>query len=328
MTATDTEVGVCLEVGGIEVEQAGVFLAPVLQLGSILRESMDARLRIEADSHVTLVRGERSEFRLPAQTSEEFPTLPKFADDSYYVVSARLFKELIRRTIFATDTESSRYALGGVLLEFEEDRIIGVATDGRRLASMEGPVRHVGDKPKPDTMTIVPTRAMQLMERAIVDMESEVEIAIHVNDVLVRCPQTTIYARLVEGRFPKWREVFPVRQNAVRIELTVGPLYSAVRQASIVASGESRGIDFTFNEGSLVLSLSTADVGQSRVEFPIPFNGPPIKIALDHRYVADLLRVLEPEKSIAVEIQDAESAAVFATDDGYKYVVMPMARDA
>ena len=43
--------------------------------------------------------------------------------------------------MFATDNESSRYALGGVLLELTADKITAVGTDGRRLAMMEGPAR-------------------------------------------------------------------------------------------------------------------------------------------------------------------------------------------
>ena len=70
------------------------------------------------------------------------------------------------------------------------------------------------------------------------------------NDILVRSPRSTIYSRLVEGRFPKWREVLPERSESVMIEIAVGPLHSAVRQAAIVTSEESRGVDFTFGEGS------------------------------------------------------------------------------
>ena len=83
-----------------------------------------------------------------------------------------------------------------------------------------------------------------------------------------------IYSRLVEGRFPKWREVFPKRHDGTRIELAVGPLYSAVRQAAIVTSEESRGVDFTFDEGKVVLAGRAAEVGQSRVELPVAYDGP------------------------------------------------------
>jgi DNA polymerase-3 subunit beta len=48
---------------------------------------------------------------------------------------------------------------------------------------------------------------------------------------------------------------------------------------------------------------------------------------MDNRYVSDFLRVLDPQKSVTVDVVDSESAALFTTDDGYSYVVMPMARD-
>ena len=99
------------------------------------------------------------------------------------------------------------------------------------------------------------------------------------------------------------------------------------RQAAIVSREESRGIDFTFQEGSLVLASSTADVGDARVEMPIAYSGSEKTITLDHRYVADFLKVLDPEKVFQVKIRDGESAVYSTTDDGYGYVVMPLAKD-
>ncbi len=327
LMATDMEVGIRIEVAGIEVEKAGTILASVSLLGSILRESNDDRLTIESDENGTVVRGERSEFKLPAENPDEFPAVAGFSEEAYHEIPARLFKELVRRTLFATDAESSRYALGGVLLEMEEDNVTAVATDGRRLAKMQGPAKSVGGHGGRDTMTIVPSRAMQLMERALTETDAEIQIAAHANDIMVRSPRATIYARLVEGRFPKWREVFPSRQESVQIEVTVGPFYSTLRQAAIVASEESRGIDFTFGDGTLVLAGSTAEVGQSRVELPIAYEGEAITVTMDHRFVADFLKVLDSQKQITVDILDAESAALFTTDDGYGYVVMPLARE-
>jgi len=157
--------------------------------------------------------------------------------------------------------------------------------------------------------------------------DAEIHLAARPNEVLVKTPRTTIYSRLVEGRFPKWRDVFPQRTGAARLEITVGPLYSAVRQAAIVTSEESRGVDFIFEGGSLVLSGRTAEVGQSRIEFPVAYDGPKLAITLDPRYVIDFLKVLDPERIFALELKDSESAAVCSTDDGYGYVIMPLARD-
>jgi DNA polymerase-3 subunit beta len=327
LMATDLEVGIRYEVTGIEADAPGAAVLPVGRFGSILRESSDATFRIESGSDGTTIRGERSQFKLPSENPQDFPPIAEFAEKNYYELSARVLRELIRRTIFATDNESSRYALGGVKLEWKDNVITAVGTDGRRLAKMDGPAQAVGQPAPFGDVTVVPTRAMQLIERALAEDGSEVQLAIRQNDLLVKNPRAMIYSRLLEGRYPRWRDVFPQRPNSVKIDLTVGPVYAAVRQAMIVTSEESRGIDFTFGEGSLVLTGQTAEVGQSRVELPIAYGGQPISITLDPRFVNDFFKVLEPEKTFTLDLQDSDAAAVFTTDDGYGYVVMPLARD-
>ena len=217
--ATDLDVGIRIEVADIEVEKEGSVILPVSRFGSVLRESSDETLKIEVDSKGATIKGERSVFKFPSENPDEFPQIVTFDEEKFHDVPARLFRELIRRTLFATDTESSRYALGGVLLEFEEEKITAVGTDGRRLAKMEGPAMSIKGHVSGETMTIVPTRSMQLLERALSDADAEIQIAARSNDILIRTPRTMIYSRLVEGRFPKWRDVFPVRQNAVKIDI-------------------------------------------------------------------------------------------------------------
>ena len=325
--ATDLEVGIRANVEGADVQTPGSVVLHVARMGSILRESNDPQVYIESDPKGTLVRGQRSEFRLPSDNPSEFPDIAEFNDGKYHQLPARALRELINRTIFATDNESSRYALGGVLIELHADKLIGVGTDGRRLAKMEVAAQSVGGADSPDAMTIVPSKAMQLMMRALADGDEEVRLAARANEAIVKSSRVTIYSRLVEGRFPRWRDVFPDRHDVTKIDLPIGPLYSAVRQAAIVTTEDSRGVDFTFGDGSLVLTGRAAEVGQSRIELPVSYDGPSISIALDPRYVSDFLRVLEPEKTFTLELKDSESAAVCHTDDGYGYVIMPLARD-
>ena len=327
LLATDMEMAIRVQVEGIEVTSAGTVLVPVAQFGPILRESNDDQLTIETDGTGVVVRGNRSEFQLPATNPDEFPLIARFEGDRYQVIRCGLMKELIRRTLFATDTESARFALSGVKLEFEEKEVTAIGTDGRRLARMNGPALSHGEHHQNDFTTIVPARSMQLIERALGDSEQEIKLAASANDISIEMDGCFIYSRLVEGRFPPWRDVFPNRSDAVTIDLTVGPFFANLRQASIVASQDSRGIDFSFGEGTLTMSAVTAEVGQSRVEMPIPYDGEPITLTLDNRYVADFLRVLSNETNFHVEIKDAESAALFTTDDGYGYVIMPLAKD-
>jgi len=328
LAATDTEVSVRLEVGGIEMEAPGEVVLPVARFGAILRESVDEILAVETDGNEIVIRGARSSFRLPAENPEEFPTVATFEEKKYHEIPARLLKELIRRTLFATDTESSRYALGGVLLVFDENQVTAVGTDGRRLAKMAGPAQAVeGHQTAANATTIVPSRAMQLLERAVADSDAEIKVAAKANELVVQSPRATVTARLVEGRFPKWEDVLAERPGMSAVEVAVGPLAAAVRQAAIVTSPESRGISFCFEDGCLVISGSTAEVGQSRVEVPIAFDKGKIEVSLDHRFVTEYLKVLDADKTVSMKVLDNDNPAIFHTDDGYTYVVMPLSRD-
>jgi len=327
LMGTDLDVGIRIGVPGINVEVPGSVVLPISRFLSILRESSDETLAVEIDGSKIVVRGARSKFQLPSENPNEFPAIAAFEESKYHEMPARFFREIVRRTVFATDNESTRYALGGVLLELASDRITAVATDGRRLARQEGPATCVGGEPNSEQTTIIPSRAMQLLDRALADNEETIQLAARENDVLVRSGSVVMYSRLVEGRFPKWRDVFPRRDNVVSVQLTVGPFWAAVRQAAIVTSEERRGVDFTFADGKVVLAAHGAEYGESQVELPIAYEGGEIGITLDPRYLNDFLRVIDPEQTLVLDIRDAESAAVCSTEDGYAYVIMPLARD-
>lgn len=327
LLATDLEVAIRYQASGIDVQQPGAAVLPTARFGQILRECADETFAIEADDKNIRIQGERSTFNLSAENPAEFPSVATFDEAAHYETSARLFKELVRRTIFATDNESSRYALGGVKMEWADGTLTGVGTDGRRLAKMEGALQAVGEPAAFGDATIVPSRPLQLIDRAVADDDAEVQIAVRQNEVLVRSPRAVIYTRLLEGRFPRWRDVFPQRSNSVKIELPVAPFHAAVRQAAIVTSDESRGVDFTFGGGTLVLSGHAAEVGESRIELPIAYDGDEITITLDPRFVIEFLKVLSGDASFTLDLEDGDSAAVCTTDDGYGYVIMPLARD-
>lgn len=327
LTATDMEVGIRVVVGDVKIETAGSAVIPVTRLSMILRESRDETLNIEATPDKTKIKGKGSKFELQAHNPDEFPDVADFEAKDYYELPANVLRELIKRTLFATDAESSRYALGGVKLEMDGEKLVAIGTDGRRLAVQQGKIETVGTPADTGTSTIVPSRSMQLIDRILPDSDDKVQISPQANELLVRSPDGIFFTRLVEGRYPKWRDVIPSRDDGHKIEISVGPMYQALRQAAIVSSDESRGVDFTFAEGSLVLSNTTAEVGESRIEIPVPFDGDSMTITLDHRYVADFLKVLQPDKTFTFDIKDGEQAAYCSTEDEYGYVIMPLSKD-
>jgi len=327
LIGTDQEIGIRHELQNVETDSTGEVLLPTQRVISILRELTDDQVTLEATERAVVVKGGHSEFDLSTEDPAEFPNVVAFEDQSYFTVSASALRDMIKRTVFATDSESTRYALGGILLELNPERATLAATDSRRLAVVTSPAQAVGEINVENTTPVVPSKAMQLIERSLPDDEDAVAmIAIHGNDVLVKAGGSTIYSRLVEGRFPKYSDVIPSSFEH-SIEFVVGPFYSAVRQAQIVTNEESRGVDFKFSNGQMSLASRATDVGQSTVEMPLAFEGDDLTITFDPKFVADFLRILDASTSVKLNLIDGESPAVFTVDDAYRYVVMPLSRD-
>jgi DNA polymerase III subunit beta len=327
LLATDLEVGIRYRVLGVKVDQPGAVILPTQAISSILRTSTDQELVIESDTDQLVVRTLHAEFKLASEDPDLFPEVPDFGAAAYHVVAAADLRRLIRRTVFATDVESTRYALGGVLFELTPESITLVGTDGRRLARAVAGAEAEGGAATPTGQPVVPVKALKLIERNLSDEDPPVHIAFQGGTaVLIRTDRAVIYSRLVEGRFPRYQDVFPANVE-VKIALEVGPLLSVVEQASIVTSEESRGVDFSFGHGLLKLASAAADKGSSHIELPIGYDGKPVEITFDARYLIDALKTLEPAAPVTAELVDHRNAAVFKTEDQYTYVVMPLTRD-
>jgi DNA polymerase III sliding clamp (beta) subunit (PCNA family) len=101
------------------------------------------------DEYVLTVKTDSAEFRIPVQQADdndaftsEFP-----AEFAHNVIAEELLNAF-KSTEFATDTESTRYALGGIYLDPGADSLNIVATDSRRLAWKTVPAEVLGTLPE------------------------------------------------------------------------------------------------------------------------------------------------------------------------------------
>lgn len=325
LMATDLEVGIRYDlVGGLTVEEAGEAILPAAKFLAILRESPDEELSIEADASACTVRTTGGEWEMASEDPANFPDLPEFSEEKYHQMTAGDLRAMIRRTTFAAATEMGRYQMTGVLWECNADRVKLVATDGRRLALTEGPGIPHGGHATAHT-PVVPSKAMGLLERNLqVDDDQQVSISIRQNEALFRTEVATIYTRLVEGRYPNYREVFP-KKSAVKVPLSVGPFLAAVRQSAIMADDDTKRVVFHFGKGKLTLEAKGGGTGRSRIEMPLEYDAKPIDISFNPQYVVEFLRVLEPDALLTLDLLDGSTPALFRTGENYSYLVMPLA---
>ena len=188
--ATDLEVGIRYEVTGVEVEAPGAAVLPVARFGSILRESSDATFRIESGSDGTTIRGERSQFKLPCRKPARLP-----ADRR--VRRIELLRSLGPPVSRTDPPHDLRHRQREQPLRPGRHQARVERQRAHRRRHRWSPPRQDG-RPRPSCRRtcsirrrhdVVPTRAMNLLERALGEDGSEVQLAIRQNDILVKNPR-------------------------------------------------------------------------------------------------------------------------------------------
>ena len=331
LVAYDTEVGIRYELRGILVGRPGSAILPIAQLTQILRESTDDDISFDADDDGTKVKAGTSRFEMPGYPVDEFPDIPSFDDGGrYHEITAGVLRTMIRRTAFAADKKdaTARFAMTGVLWEADAKVARLVATDSKRLAMCEGPASVYGPPEPTKGSHLIPAKTMALLERNLTDDGELVRIALRPNEAMFQTERAMIYTRLVEGRYPPYRDIIgQTRKGAtVKVPLPVGPFLSRVRQAAIMTDDESKRVDMTFEPGKVGMEARGAETGSSQVELPLEeYDGPEVKIAFDPQYLIEFLRAVEGEPTVTLEMSDGTKPALFRCGDGYLYLVMPLA---
>lgn len=328
LMATDNEIGVRYELRGVEVKRAGAAILPPGKLISILRESSDADVTLDADENGTLVRTSTGRFNLPGGNPAEFPDIPPFNDGgSYHEINAGVLRTMIKRVAFAADkTEATaRWAVTGVLWEAEKGKARLIATDTRRLALCEAPADVHGEKDAKAQSHLVPQKAIQLLDRSLADDGELIRIALTANEAMFQTGRALICSKLVEGRFPPYRDIIP-KKPGVALQVPVADFLSRVRQAAIMTDDETKRVEFAFEAGKVTLNAQGgADNGSGEVMLELPdYKGSKVEIAFNPQYLIDMLRAVDNEPTLKLEMTDGQKPAVFRLGDDYLYLVMPL----
>lgn len=321
--ATDLELGLRMDVGSVEVKRSGKVLLPASKIIAILRETRDDQLEITATPDAITIKGKNLEFDLPVEDPNLFPDVPDFNDEKCHEIRAGELRDMIKRTVFSCATETARYSMTGVLWELEGSDVRLVATDGRRLAMSQGLAKSVGGHATTGMSTVVPAKAMGVLERNLADDDEIVKVHIQTNDVFFKTDCSVIYSRLIEGRFPDYRAILP-KTASLKLLLSAGAFLSGVRQAAIMSDDETKKLNFHLDPGKIVLQAQAALGGKSKVEMAVDYDGPSISTSFNPGFLVDMLKTMPPETELQMELNDPARPVLFRMGGNYIYLVMPL----
>ncbi len=290
----------------------------------------------EGDVTIKLTEGERveiiskgSKLRMIGVSAEEYPSLPGIIFEPKSKLSSKQLLEMINKTIYSVSTDETRFNLNGVCFEIVNDGkkkgasiLRMVATDGHRLALITRPA---GDL-KFEGRVIVPRKGLAEIRKVLSpDEDSPVGIDIKEGFLILESGDTRISMRLVDGEYPNYEQVIP-KEKGVLATIPGTELSQALRRSALMVTDRGKCVKMDFNSGSLKISSSSPELGDSVEELPITYTGKPLSIGFNALYILDFVASLGEAQNVVIELNGELGAGKFGADSDESYfgIVMPM----
>ena len=332
LTGTDLETGIREELTA-KIHQKGKASVSAKKLYEIVRELPEETIQIQKKDNqwITLQCG-KSLFNLAGLDPEEFPSFPTYEEENFSMVSTQLIREMIEKTAFAASSEESRYHLNGVL--FAQSKQGGkeilrmVATDGHRLSLIDREnqkIRGIEEKG-----IIIPKKGVLEIKKIIGDRDGEGEMGIYFNSThgFFKLGRSLTVIRLIDGEFPEYEQVVP-KGNDKKLVMVKEKIVSSLRRVSTMANERMEGVKFSLKKNTVEMSSTHQDFGDAKEEVEVVYEGPPLQVGFNARYLIEALNVIDAEE-VLMELKDEGSPGILrpsssATGFSNQFcIIMPM----
>ncbi len=305
----------------VDVQEEGTATVFCSRLMTILASLPDGDIEFEIQNSDNLneavIKHTTKKIRYKIRCRDEAVEIPEIEDAAFFDVPAKDFKEMILHTAYAVSTDEKRYFLNGVFFEKDDENLVLVATDSRRLALDERPIfGEVSDF----SSIIVQPKILNIVAKHAND-EGAISIAANDRIITFKFSNYVLSANLTDGTFPNYRRVIPENQPHKFIA-DFGEFSDAVKRINVM--GDAGKMFFDITPG--VLSVhANGEQGEAREEIPCEYADESITIAINPKYIEDALKVMDCGK-IAFEFSEALRGITLRPEPAESYfnILMPM----
>jgi DNA polymerase-3 subunit beta len=282
--------------------------------GEIEFEPIDNKINIK-----TLVK--KAKFQLKSIASDKFPEFSASGKE-FFEIPIRDLKDMIAETIFAISDDETRYFMNGIYFEKSEDKLVMVATDGRRLAFINKNVEGIPDFPG----IIIPPKILNIVLKRAGD-EGMAGISITDKTIFIQFGSYKLSSVLIDGQFPNYRRVIPENQTN-RFIVNRYEMLDALKRVSLLIEQKSHRLYLSLSSGVVSIYCEENDIGNAREEIPCQYEGEDITIALNYRYLEEPFKVMNVEE-ISILFSDPNKTITIlpVPEKDFFHIVMPMQQD-
>ena len=311
-----------------DVESHGTITINSRKFYEIVKEFPSEEIQIdEVDNYWIKIGNKNVEYNIVGMNPDDFPETPEIEAVEFFTIDSDFFKDMIEKTIIISGApDEKRTHITGIYFEIrrqqKENIVRMVSTDGNRLSKVD--CMYGKDSKLPEESGIlVPKKGMSEVVKFL-DSTGTVQIGIKNSNFIIKKDFETIIIRLLEGNFPEYGDIIK-RGDAHAIHMDRKLFVSMLKRMSILSSEDYKGVIFNFNEDNLSITTTNPDLGESKEDMGIDYQGDSIEVAFNPRYIMETLSVIDSEK-IIVNIIDSEKPCLIegANNDTDLSVIMPM----
>jgi DNA polymerase-3 subunit beta len=305
-----------------DVKESGGIAVQAKKLLEIIRAlTADEVHLVQEEPRILTIRSGKSRFKVHGLAPDDFPTLPHVEDSTLVEIPFADFRRMVAKILFAVSAEESRFQLNGALLKLKDGSMEMVATDGHRLALVEGGLEGNGGSQEP---VLVPRKALQELQR----LEGEGKLSYRKGEhhLSFGLGRRELICRILEGTFPDYERVI-AKDNDKKVQFERKILAEAVQRAALMTGDRARAVRLQFTSDQVVISAANSDLGEAVEEVACDYEGPEFRVGINPDYLRDFLSAVDTER-IRLELKDENTQCVGYPVDGsdtrYLCVIMPM----
>jgi DNA polymerase-3 subunit beta len=259
-----------------------------------------------------------SVFDMRTLPADEFPQIKQIDAEQFLEVDGKALVRAINQTAFAAASYDANNVLGGVYFQLNAQGLEMAATDGSRLARRVEPV---GGNASLDVSAIIPAKTLQEFLK-MAGGDSPVRLSIHEGQISFRTEKFYVLSRLLDGQYPKYNQLIPT-ENKIVAYANKKDFIASLERTAVMANERTNIVKLMLDKGNLSLAAQTPDVGDSKDTMAILYDGEPLNIAFNYKYVIDALKVIESD-DVRMETNGPLSPTIFKGKEENEYLCLVM----
>lgn len=307
---------------GTKIEKPGSITIPARLITEFISSLPSVTVNLEVKGSHLHISADKISSVINGIVADEFPELPSIdeKDSTVYDIKSEDFKQAVSQTIIASSSDSTRPILTGVLWHTHEGSLYLAATDGYRLAE-----RRLFETEN-ETSAVIPTSTLQEIMRSLPDDSGELKVLFDDTQVCFKTPSLEIISRLIDGKFPDYRQLIPSNSETV-IDIQKSDLSRITKISSLFARDSGGGITLSASKENSLLSIHSiaSELGENTSEASAEVSKDGV-VTINSRYLSEVLSVM-PGGELEFSFNGKLSPCLLrekSKKSDYLYIIMPM----